>query len=88
MDFCIKIVRTIGGVSTDVWLPGASTAWANDASSSTCKLGLQATIIYLDSPAAAGPITYHTEAKGGDTYCKSQEGGNYVSNIFLQEVAS
>ena len=85
-DFCIKIVRTIGGVATDVWLPGASTAWANDASSSTCKLGLQATIIYLDSPGNVGPITYHTEAKGGDTYCKSQEGGNYVSNIFLQEV--
>ena len=86
VTFSIKLVRTIGGVSTDVWLPGTDAPWTQDASSSTCKLGLQATIIYLDSPSDVGPITYHTEARGGDTWCKSQSGGNYVSNIFLQEV--
>jgi hypothetical protein len=57
-----------------------------DASGSNCQLGLQATIIYVDTPSHVGPITYHTEARGGDTTCKSQKGGDFVSNIVLQEV--
>ena len=86
VDFSIKIVRTIGATSVDVWLPGAVNPWTQDASSSSCQLGLQATIIYVDTPSHVGPITYHTEARGGDTTCKSQKGGDFVSNIVLQEV--
>ena len=86
VDFSIKIVRTIGATSTDVWLPGAVNPWTQDASSSSCQLGLQATIIYVDTPSHVGPINYHTEARGGDTTCTSQKGGDFVSNIVLQEV--
>ena len=86
VDFSIKIVRTIGATSVDVWLPGAVNPWTQDASSSSCQLGLQATIIYVDTPSHVGPITYHTEARGGDTTCTSQKGGDFVSNIVLQEV--
>ena len=88
VTFAIKLVRTIGSTSTDIWLPGSDAPWTQDASSSECKLGMQATIIHVDAPGSTGPITYHTEAKGGDASCTSQSGNNYVSTIILQEVTS